>query len=201
MTSTTSPGRSASSDHRRPARPNRAHGRRAGRRQGVVQPRHVRAAGEARGRPPARSTDVGQRGMQVARQLAQLQHVAEHGDAPAGRLAEHGQGRAHRGRVGVVALVEQQRPARRRRRSGARSPRPAGGRRSASERRRAARRRRPAPRPRPARPGCSAPHARRACPGDRRAVGRRAIATTSLCSGGEPQLARAASRPPDGGRR
>ena len=53
--------------------------------------------------------------MQFRALRAELQHVAEHRDAPAARpdrrLAEQRERRAHRGRIGVVALVDQQRRA------------------------------------------------------------------------------------------
>ena len=53
--------------------------------------------------------------MQGGALRAELQHVAEHGDAAAARadrrLAEQRDRRAHRGRVGVVAFVDQQRAA------------------------------------------------------------------------------------------
>ena len=57
----------------------------------------------------------GEFAMEIASARAELQHVAEHRDAPAARadcgLAEQRQRRAHRGRVGVVALVDQERRA------------------------------------------------------------------------------------------
>ena len=106
-----------------------------------------------------------QAAVQLGRRFAQLQHVAQHGDAARESLARrrrHGRQRgAHGGRIGVVALVDQQDLARRRHRAacarrGRRvrrcAPAPAG---SAWHRRRARR----AP---PARPASSARSARRA---------------------------------------
>ena len=50
--------------------------------------------------------------MQCGALGAELQHVAEHRDTPAktlhGDLPEQREGRAHRGRVGIIAFVDQQ---------------------------------------------------------------------------------------------
>ena len=48
--------------------------------------------------------------MEIVAVGPELAHRAEHGDAPPGDLllAEHLQGRRHRGRIGVVAFVDQQ---------------------------------------------------------------------------------------------
>ena len=62
---------------------------------------------------------------------AEFQHVAEHGDAPAARpdrrLAEQRERGAHRGRIGVVAFVDQQRRAAGQVRASMRAPRPRAG--------------------------------------------------------------------------
>ena len=48
--------------------------------------------------------------MEILALGAELAHRAEHGDPPPGDrlVAEHLQGRRHRGRIGVVAFVDQQ---------------------------------------------------------------------------------------------
>ena len=57
----------------------------------------------------------GQFPVQVCAARAEFQHVAKHRDAPAERahfgLPEQGEGCAHRGRIGIVALVDQERAA------------------------------------------------------------------------------------------
>ncbi len=74
------------------------------------KPRHVGAGGEDE--IDAGSEDrLGELGVEALGMLAQLAHRAEHRDAPAARRrlrrAEHGEGRAHRGGIGVVALVDE----------------------------------------------------------------------------------------------
>jgi hypothetical protein len=57
----------------------------------------------------------GQFPVQIGAARAELQHVAEHRDAPAERanfgLPEQGEGCAHRGRIGIVTFVDQERRA------------------------------------------------------------------------------------------
>ena len=126
--------------------------------------------------------------MQLARLLAQLQHVAQDRQAPAGRLPEHG--RAPRASRPGWRCSSRRAAARARRADGDPPARAAAGRRAqiarASPPR--GRRPRPAPRPRPARPGCSAPRARRGRPRGRpaRRPARRRHDLAVL--GGEPQL-------------
>ena len=99
----------------------------------------------------------------------ELQHVADHGDAPAARAglgrAEQRQRGAHRGGIGVVALVDQRERRRRAPASVKRSPRPLAGakaakRLGAARKRRAERVRAPAAR-RPRSPPCVCPGAPR----------------------------------------
>ena len=64
---------------------------------------------------PGGGDRLGQSACKAAPCVAEFQHVAEHGDAAAARadrrLAEQRDRRPHRGRVGVVAFVDQQRAA------------------------------------------------------------------------------------------
>ena len=81
-------------------------------------------AGEEDAVDRAPRPSCGEAGMKRRRRAAELQHVAEDGDPAAARrrlgLAEEGERRPHRGRVGVVALVDQRSPCPPRRADGGR---------------------------------------------------------------------------------
>ncbi len=78
-------------------------------------PPRARASADRRARPRSMSAaviELGEAGVQRRRLGAELQHVAEHGDAPAlapttGVASSSADRRLHRGRVGIVALVDQ----------------------------------------------------------------------------------------------
>ena len=134
-------------------------------------PQRFRSAGRRRTRDRPHCPRSPRPGRDAAPRLRpEFQHVAQHGDAPAARpdrrLAEQRQRRPHRGRIGVVALVDQQRRRRRAVRASMRSPRPPlGGLNRQAPAPRARDRRRPASPP-PAPPANCTPHggpARRAC--------------------------------------
>ena len=111
---TTSPARIAPHDHAARAPPRSRHSRPGGPAGRASHRRsHQRARSKTRDRCRWPRRGSARPGMQRGAARPEFEHVAEHGDAPAARpdaaLAEHGERRAHRGRIGVVALVDQQR--------------------------------------------------------------------------------------------